>query len=69
MDLAALPRGPLEVALHGGFETLVVVGDYQFDTFEPPSFQGAKQLMVDRFALGVCNFYRQDLPKAVLAHC
>jgi hypothetical protein len=53
VDLAALPTCPLEVALYGGFETLVVVRYYQLDAFEPSSFQGAKQLVVDRFALGV----------------
>lgn len=56
------------MVLHGGFETFVVVGDYQLDAFEPPNFQRSEQLLIGRLTLGVRNLHRQDLPKTILAH-
>ncbi len=46
----------------------MVVGGYQLHAFEPPSLQGAEQLLVGRFALGVGYLHPKDLAHAIVAH-
>ena len=64
VDLAPLVGGTLEVAGYGRLEAPVVVGDHQFHARKSSPLQGAEQLLVGGFALGVRDLHSQDLPES-----